>query len=111
MPTVRLARMVAMLLFAASGIAQAQQDPCEELRAQVEAKIAANGVTQFAVLVADANAPVNGQVVGTCAMGAKKIVYARTGDTSTAATPPRREAPILTECRDGSTSVGGSCPK
>lgn len=88
---------------------------CEALRAQIEAKIQAAGVSQFAVTVvpADASASaVRGQVVGSCAQGANKIVYTR-GDASSAAPAVRKSAakPVLTECKDGSVSTSGNCKK
>ena len=88
-------------------------DTCESLRADIEAKIRANGVTQFTVVVADIEAEVAGQVVGTCAQGARKIVYARQDGIAPGAAPPRAvqggDEPVLTECKDGTVSVGGDC--
>lgn len=82
---------------------------CEALRAQIESKIATSGVTRFSVTAVDANATVPGQVVGRCELGSRKIVYQREAGTVAGAMPRPRSAPILTECRDGSTSVGGNC--
>jgi len=89
---------------------------CEQLRSEVEGKIAAGGVTRFSVTVVDANAPVtSGKVVGSCELGSKKLVYETTPaapGTPTAGAPAAR-APgserILTECRDGTVSMGGAC--
>ena len=89
--------------------------PCDALRAQIEARIAAAGVNRFTVTVVDAQATAEGQVVGSCELGTKKVVYQRldAGGASTSAPSPARtgEAPILTECKDGSTSVGGDCKR
>jgi len=88
------------------------QDACESLRAEIEAKIRANGVAQFTVAVVDANAAVEGQVVGTCAQGGRKIVYARQDGIAPGAAPQRPAQDgerVLTECRDGTVSVGGDC--
>jgi hypothetical protein len=87
---------------------------CEALRAQIETKISAAGVTRFAVLTVDGNAPAAGQVVGSCELGSKKIVYQReVGSAPPGAVPaPARspeDADILTECKDGTVSVGGDC--
>lgn len=83
---------------------------CEQLRSEVEGKIAAGGVTRFSVTVVDANAPVtSGKVVGSCELGSKKLVYET---TPTAAAPAARgpgSERILTECRDGTVSMGGAC--
>ncbi len=88
---------------------------CESLRAQIEAKIAAAGVARFAVLTVDANAPAEGQVVGSCELGSRKIVYQREGAAPGAAGAARPaaagEEPILTECKDGTVSLGGDCRK
>ncbi|MBT2335490.1 DUF1161 domain-containing protein [Variovorax paradoxus] len=89
---------------------------CEALRTQIEAKIAASGVTRFAVTTVDANAQANGQVVGSCDLGSKKIVYQREGASAPDAGPARPGAgpadeEILTECKDGTVSVGGDCRK
>jgi Protein of unknown function (DUF1161) len=94
----------------------AAADNCEALRAQIEAKIQAAGVSEFAVTVVPADAPasaVRGQVVGSCAQGANKIVYTRSGAASSAAPAARKPAakPVLTECKDGSVSTTGSCKK
>jgi hypothetical protein len=95
---------------------------CDELQAEVEAKIRSNGVSQFSVAVVDANAAAPGKVVGSCDRGSKKLLYQPTGTavprTEQAAKPaapsqrpPRREDPIPTECKDGSISMTGVCKK
>lgn len=63
----------------------AARKPCEELQAEIEAKIKANGVAEFTLTVIDAAAESDtaGKVVGSCDGGAKRIVYRR-GETSTA---------------------------
>lgn len=91
-------------------------DNCESLRTGIEAKIAASGATRFTVTTVDAQATAAGQVVGTCHLGSKKIIYQREGGFQApgdSATPqPRaRNAPMLTECKDGTVSVGGDCRK
>jgi Protein of unknown function (DUF1161) len=98
---------------------------CDELRAQIEGKIKAAGVANFVVTVADSAANAPGKVVGTCDRGAKKILYVQSTSPSLAnapsaapASPPANKtkaaaktpsAAILTECKDGSTSMGGNC--
>jgi len=105
----------ASTLLAVVGSAHAQsQSNCDTLRAEIEAKIAASGVTNFSVVTVDAAATASGQIVGSCDLGTKKIVYQREGGTtspppaSTSAPAPRGE-PLLTECKDGSVSMGGTC--
>lgn len=67
--------------------------------------------------VVDADAKAEGRTVGSCDRGSKKIVY-RAGTASGAPAAPaapassaakRKPEPILTECKDGSVSVGGDC--
>jgi len=57
--------------------ALAQRKDCNELKAEIDAKITKNGVTEFTTTVVDKDAPEDGKVVGTCDGGTKKIVYKR----------------------------------
>jgi Protein of unknown function (DUF1161) len=113
-----------LLAFAASIFSSLASgaNTCDALRAQIDAKIRASGVARFTLSTVEADAKVNGRVVGTCDLGTRKIVYAQdaspaataTGSSNPAAQPsparPRNET-ILTECKDGSVSVGGDCKK
>jgi hypothetical protein len=106
------------IALASAGAAHAAAENCEALRTQIESKIAASGVTRFTVTTVDANAEAAGQVVGSCELGSKKIVYQREGAPAPdAALPGTPSAPraggerILTECKDGTVSVGGDCKK
>ena len=124
-----LKSLFAAALLVLGGAAHA--DNCEPIRAQIEAKIRDAGVAVFTVTVVPNAAATVGEVVGSCDNGQKKIVYARGAGAAPApaATPPaaaraptsvppassrpRRPTPasdILTECKDGSVSRGGSCP-
>jgi hypothetical protein len=73
--TVRL--LVAMLVLGLSGSVWAQRKPCEELKAEIEAKIKKNGIEKFTLDVVDMDAQAEGKVVGTCDGNTKKIVYRR----------------------------------
>lgn len=98
-------------------------DNCDTLREQIEGKIKAAGVASFTVVVVDSAASAPGKVVGTCGKGSKKIIYtqggAATGAAPVAAATAKQATasakkiaePILTECKDGTVSVGGSCKK
>jgi hypothetical protein len=108
------------IALASAGTANAAAESCEALRTQIESKIAAAGVTRFTVATIDANAEARGQVVGSCELGSKKIVYQREGASPTSSAPdaasngaPARagDERILTECKDGTVSVGGNCKK
>jgi hypothetical protein len=81
-------------------------ETCEAIQARIDAKIRASGVQAFTLRIVDAAAKVDGKVVGSCDLGTKKIVYAQGG----AAARPHAEV-ILTECKDGSVSMGGDCRK
>jgi hypothetical protein len=110
---------LALSLLLVSAASQAA-DTCEPLRAQIEAKIASKGVANFTVTVVEADASVAGEVVGNCAQGTKKIVYAK-GAADQAEQKPAaavvspasaRKAPadgMLTECKDGTVNTGGGC--
>ncbi len=69
--------LVAMLVLGLSGSVWAQRKPCEELKAEIDAKIRKNGVETFTLEVVDMNAPADGKVVGTCDGQTRKIVYKR----------------------------------
>lgn len=111
------------LALALAGIAATVAAPahgaesCDALRTQIESKIAAAGVARFTVTVVDASASANGQVVGSCELGSKKIVYEKDAgpDRGTATVPPSpspsSDGAMLTECKDGSVSRGGNCRK
>jgi len=52
---------------------------CSDLQAQIAAKLDSNGLQGFFLWSLKANEKPNGQVVGSCDGGARKIVYAKTG--------------------------------
>jgi hypothetical protein len=100
---------------------------CDSIRAGIESRIRAAGVSEFALTVVDAGAAAPGQIVGRCAQGSKQIMYVRGGGTGagigaaasdaaavqkkTAALPRAKGGPDIVECRDGSTPVNGRCPR
>ena len=71
----KLIIIVASLFIAAPVLAQVK--PCEELKAEIAAKIEANGVKQYTLEIVPMDATAEGKVVGTCDGGTKKIVYRR----------------------------------
>jgi hypothetical protein len=73
-----LRTMVAVLVLSLAGPALAQRKPCDELKAEIEAKIRSNGIERFTLDIVDMDAQVaEGKVVGTCDGQTKKIVYKR----------------------------------
>jgi hypothetical protein len=116
-------KFTALMLPLALACTASYADNCDALREQIEAKIKAAGVASFTVVVVDSADSASGKVVGSCGKGAKKILYTQ-GPVATGATPapaqpaakptaPAKKAPegILTECKDGTVSVGGGCKK
>ena len=119
-PTMAFALALTLTLTLAGTASQA--DNCAPMRAQIESKIKAAGVTNYSVVTVDSAASAAGKVVGSCGMGTKKIMYAKgdalgasppaTTPASKIAVPVRTNAgAMLTECKDGTVSVGGDCKK
>jgi hypothetical protein len=71
--------IVAVMVLGLAGAASAQsmRKPCEELKAEIDAKIKKNGVEKYTLDVVDVDAQAEGKVVGTCDGNTKKIVYKR----------------------------------
>ena len=88
---------------------------CDELKADVEANIRANGVSAFSVSVVEIGVTSVGKVLGTCELGAKKLVYtlaATNAQTHSAPAKNEKKAEvIITECKDGLEPVHGECHK
>jgi hypothetical protein len=73
MPRIALAALLALTLVPA----YAQKKSCDELKAEIEAKLKSKGVKAYNLdIVASADAK-DAKVVGSCDGGAKKIVYKR----------------------------------
>lgn len=107
--------MVALAVGAGfGGPLRAQTAPagnCEPLRQQIEAKFKANGVSRVQLQVVDAAASSPGREVGRCERGSRKIVRVDDAPAATGGATKGRDTPILTECKDGTTTMGGSCRK
>jgi hypothetical protein len=111
------ATALGLALALAGGAALASN--CDSIRERIESRLRAAGVANYALETVDANATTTGRTVGTCEQGAKKILYSRPGPPSSAPAPQADRSPkprpgteaLLTECRDGSTTLGGDCPK
>ncbi len=96
---------------AASGLAAGKD--CEQLRSEVARRYEAGGIASPELQLLPSSAAASGKVVGTCELGSKKLVYGGAKGTSasspTSAKSPGAGAPLLTECKDGTVSMGGSC--
>ena len=109
-----------IIAVAALGAASAARAiSCEELRSSVEAKIQSKGVKHFSVSIVEIHTTASGQVVGTCELGSKKLIYSKLGSQTSAsvqATPPLQpssspRASVVTECADGRVITQGSCKR
>lgn len=69
--------IVAALVVTLSGSAWAQRKPCEALKADIESKLKAKGVSKYVLDIVATAEVTEGRVVGSCDGGAKKIVYRR----------------------------------
>ncbi|MNO02045.1 hypothetical protein D3C81_2223400 [compost metagenome] len=58
-----------------AGTVFAAGKPCEELKAEIAAKLDAKGVSGYSLEIVDKGTAAGGKVVGTCEGGAKEIVY------------------------------------
>jgi hypothetical protein len=67
--------MLAVALLSIAGSTLAAGKPCEELKAEIAAKLDAKGISNYALEIVDKGTAADGKVVGSCDKGAKKIVY------------------------------------
>jgi hypothetical protein len=94
-----LALLLPLMLAAPS----ARADSCEAIRTDIEAKLRASSVVSYALLTVDLADTQPGKVVGSCAMGKKKIVYQAQGATAAQNEP----TPIPRPGQGPSTGGGG----
>lgn len=73
----RIALALCLCLVVVPVPAAAQRKGCDELKAEIEAKIKANGVAAFTLDIVAADQVKDEKVVGSCDGGTKKIVYKR----------------------------------
>ena len=71
--------VVAIFAMLVASPAFAQVKSCDDLKAEIDAKIKNNGVKVFTLTVVDKDAAADGKIVGTCDGGSKKIVYKKGG--------------------------------
>jgi hypothetical protein len=75
--TALLAALAASAAMALSAPAEARKS-CDDVKAEIEAKLKAKGVAKYTLEVVDKDAEVkDGKVIGTCDGNTKKIVYKR----------------------------------
>lgn len=69
--------ILGLALFSLAGTTLAAGKPCEELKAEIDAKLKAKGVAAYSLEVVDKGAAGDKQVVGSCEAGSKEIAYQR----------------------------------
>ena len=67
--------ILAVGLLSLASTAFADGKPCEELKAEIAAKLDAKGISGYSLEIVDKGAEAGGKVVGKCEKGAKVIVY------------------------------------
>lgn len=67
--------ILAIGLLSIAGATLAAGKPCEELKAEIAAKLDAKGVSGYSLEIVDKGTAAGGKVVGTCEGGSKEIVY------------------------------------
>jgi hypothetical protein len=79
-PKGNLKRIACSLVFVAAFMctaAFAEIKPCEELKAEIEAKLKAKGVKEYTLEIIPADQIKDQKVIGSCEGGTKKITYTR----------------------------------
>ena len=69
--------LLAVGLLSIAGTTLAAGKPCEELKAEIDAKLQAKGASSYTLEVVDKGSVTDKTVVGSCEGGAKEIVYQR----------------------------------
>jgi hypothetical protein len=69
--------ILAVGLLSLAGTALADGKSCEELKAEIAAKLDAKGVSGYSLEIVDKGADTGGKIVGKCEKGTKEIVYKR----------------------------------
>jgi len=83
---------VAPLIVAAIPIAALARD-CNEVKAEIDAKIKAKGVMNYVLQIVNGPDVKEGQIVGNCDVGAKRIVYLKSGLQSRTPSPKPAQPP------------------
>ena len=69
--------VLALGLLSLAGTALADGKPCEDLKAEIAAKLDAKGVSGYSLEIVEKGSAADGQVVGSCEKGTKVLVYKR----------------------------------
>ena len=69
--------LLAVGLLSIAGTTLAAGKSCDDVKAEIDAKIKAKGVASYTLEAVDKGSAADGKVVGTCEGGSKEIVYKR----------------------------------
>jgi len=69
--------LLAVGLLSIAGTTMAAGKSCDDVKAEIDAKIKAKGVSSYTLEAVDKGSAAGGKVVGTCDGGTKEIVYKR----------------------------------
>jgi hypothetical protein len=69
--------LLAVGLLSIAGTTMAAGKSCDDVKADIDAKIKAKGVSSYTLEAVDKGSAAGGKVVGTCEGGSKEIVYKR----------------------------------
>jgi hypothetical protein len=69
--------LLAVGLLSIAGTTMAAGKSCDDVKAEIDAKIKANGATSYTLEAVDKGTAADGKVVGTCDGGTKELVYKR----------------------------------
>ncbi|WLG90606.1 DUF1161 domain-containing protein [Pseudomonas cucumis] len=67
--------ILAIGLLSLAGTAFAQGKSCDELKAEISAKLDAKGIANYTLEIVDKGTAADGKVVGTCEKGSRQIIY------------------------------------
>ena len=91
---------VAPLIVAAIPVAALARD-CNEVKAEIDAKIKAKGVANYMLQIVDGSVAKEGKIVGSCGVGAKSIVYFKDPGSKGALDPaspsPKQAQPLAAQ--------------
>lgn len=69
--------LLAVGLLSIAGTTMAAGKPCDDVKAEIDAKIKAKGATSYTLEVVEKGSVTDKKVVGSCEGGSKEIVYQR----------------------------------
>jgi Protein of unknown function (DUF1161) len=81
---------VAPLIIAAIPIAASAKN-CDDVKAEIDAKIKAKGVTNYVLQIVNGSDVKEAKIVGNCGQGLQKIVYLKNAPPSRIPSPPPPE--------------------